>query len=175
MKRRRCGLTALLAAVLSVGGFALPAQSQEGGTPCRFEVDAALSPGLSRTPSSGTFTSGGETGTISCDGAVNGEQPAGVGTLGTDGRYGLAGRGDSCSSDRGMGDGTIKFTVPTASGSQHVDDPFTMTYTLEGHRVEGKFTGQRFSGTVEITAARGDCFFDPITRVHLSGEGRLFP
>src|SRR5207245_2369082 len=76
MKRRRCGLTVLLAAVLSVGGFALPAQSQEGGTPCRFEVDATLSPGLSRTPNSGTFTSGGETGTISCDGAVNGEQPA---------------------------------------------------------------------------------------------------
>src|SRR5438132_13216487 len=114
MKRRRCGLTALLAAVLSVGGFALPAQSQEGGTPCRFEVDATLTPGLSRTTSSGTFTSGGETGTISCDGAVNGEQPAGAGTLGTDGRYGLGGRGDGCRSGRSTGHGANKFTVPTA-------------------------------------------------------------
>jgi hypothetical protein len=160
---------------LTVGGFALPALSQGDGTPCRFEVDATLSPGVSSRPSSGTFTSNGETGTVTCDGPVNGEAPTGAGTLGLDGRYGLAGGGDSCRSNRGAGDGTMKFTVPTASGSQHVDDPFTTTYALEGRRVVGKFTGQRFSGTFEITAARGDCFFDPITRVHLSGEGRLAP
>src|SRR5947199_8774902 len=104
MERRRWGSTALVLVPLSMVGFALPAQSQDAGTPCRFEVDASLSPGLSRTPSSGTFTSGGETGTVTCDGAVNGEQPTGAGTMGTDGRYGLAGGGDSCRSAPGAGD-----------------------------------------------------------------------
>jgi len=45
------------------------------GTPCTMELDLTTSPGLSASPSSGTFTSNGETGTISCNGPVNGRQP----------------------------------------------------------------------------------------------------
>jgi hypothetical protein len=173
VRARRIDWVVPVVAVVTVAGLGLPARGQAAGTPCHFEVDASLAPGLSRTPSSGTFTSNGETGTISCDGPVNGEPPSSGGTLGTDGRYGLGGEGDSCRSERGEGDGTMHITVPTVSGGQHLDDPFTMTYALEGRRVVGRFTGRRFSGTFEITAARGDCFFDPITRVHLSGDGTL--
>src|SRR5258706_9801284 len=70
-------------AVVRVAGAA-----DESSTPCAFEADVSLSPGLSRSPSSGTFTTKGESGTLDCQGDVGGGQPAtGRGTFGADGRY----------------------------------------------------------------------------------------
>ena len=52
------------------------------GTQCTFEYDLVASPGLLTTPSSGTITTNGETGTFDCNGPVNGQQPTGGGTSG---------------------------------------------------------------------------------------------
>jgi hypothetical protein len=162
-----------LVAVLAVTLLSPPVQAQDAGTPCTFEVDVTLSPGLSRDPSSGTFDSKGETGRLDCQGNVGGQPATGQGTFGAEGRYGIDGDGDHCRSTEGQGDGTAHFTVPVEGGSQHVDDPFTMTYRIDGRSVVGEITGKRFSGTFDITKADGDCLWRPVTKIRLKGQGHL--
>jgi hypothetical protein len=164
----------LLVSVLLAAGLAVtPVAAEEGGSPCAFEVDVSLSPGLSRDPSSGTFDSQGESGKLDCQGNVGGQPATGRGTFGADGRYGIDGDGDDCRSKEGQGDGTAHFTVPVEGGTQHVDDPFTMTYRLDGRSVVGEITGQRFSGTFDVTQADGDCLWRPVTRIRIKGKGHL--
>src|SRR5579884_2363365 len=149
------------------------ARADDAGTPCAFDVDVALSPGLSRSPSHGRFDSGGESGTIDCQGDVGGQPATGRGTFGAEGRYGVAGSGDSCQSKEGRGDGTVHLTVPVEGGTRHVDDPFTLTYRVDGRSVVGEITGQRFSATFDVTKANGDCLWRPVTRIHIRGRGHL--
>ncbi len=162
-----------LTVVLAVSLVVPSVEAAEAGTPCAFEVDVTLSPGLSRSPSPGTFESEGESGALDCQGSVGGQPVTGRGTFGAEGRYGLDGDGDSCRSREGRGDGTAHFTIPVEGGSHHVDDPFTMTYRVDGRSVVGKITGQRFSGTFDVTRADGDCLRNPITRIRLKGQGLL--
>ena len=163
----------LLTAVLAVGLVTSPVAAEGAGTPCAFEVDVTLSPGLSRTPSSGTFDSQGESGRLDCQGAVGGKPATGPGTFGADGRYGTAGDGDHCRSTEGRGEGTGHFTVPVEGGTQHVDDPFTMTYRVDGRSVVGEITGRRFTGTFDVTRADGDCLWRPVTKIRIKGKGHL--
>src|SRR2546423_11350770 len=100
---------ALLAALVTApagAGAAGPAGAQ---THCTFTSTIRLTPGLSVVPSSGTFTSGGETGTVSCDGPVRGIVPTRRGTLGVEGRYGTK-HPDTCFG--GGGRGRLSFTLP---------------------------------------------------------------
>ncbi|HET9770845.1 MAG TPA: hypothetical protein VFS16_08145 [Acidimicrobiia bacterium] len=163
----------LLVTVLLTTGLAAPPAGATEGTPCTFEVEITLSPGLSREPSSGTFKSKGESGRIDCDGPVGGQPATGRGTFGADGRYGTDGDGDHCRSTEGRGEGTTRFTVPVEGGSQHVDDPFTMTYRVDGRSVVGKIAGQRFTGTFDVTKADGDCLWNPVRKIRIEGEGQL--
>jgi hypothetical protein len=156
-----------------LGLVAVPAVAEDSGTPCTFEVDMTLSPGLSRTPSSGTFDSKGEKGTLDCQGDVGGKPVTGRGTFGAEGHYGLEGDGDSCRSKEGKGDGTAHITVPVEGGTEHVDDPFTMTYRLDGRSVVGEITGRRFTATFDVTKADGDCLWRPVTSIRIKGQGRL--
>ena len=160
-------------AVVAVGLLAPPVGAEESGTPCSFEVDVTLSPGLSREPSSGTFDSAGESGTVDCQGTVGGQPVTGPGTFGAVGRYGTDGDGDDCRSRRGTGDGTIHVTVPVEGGTEHVDDPFTMTYRVSGRTVVGEITGERFSGTFDVSRVDGDCLRTPIRKIRLRGTGLL--
>ena len=170
--RRLRGIVLVLALV---GLQSAPvAGADESGAPCAFEVDVTMSPGLSRQPSSGTFDSKGESGTLDCQGNVDGQPAAGTGTFGTEGRYGLDGDGDDCRSKEGQGDGTAHFTVPVqGGGTEHVDDPYTMTYRVDGRSVVGEITGQRFSGTFDVTQADGDCLWRPVTKIRIKGKGYL--
>jgi hypothetical protein len=164
----------LLVTLLLAAGLAVtPARADESGTPCAFEVDVSLSPGLSREPSSGSFESQGESGVVDCQGNVSGQPATGPGSFGAEGRYGTDSDGDDCRSREGQGDGTAHFTVPVEGGSHHVDDPFTMTYRVEGRTVVGEITGRRFTGTFGITQADGDCLRRPVTRIRIKGTGHL--
>jgi hypothetical protein len=163
----------LAVALLGPSATTAVARADESGTPCAFEVEVSLSPGLSRSPSSGTFDSKGESGTLDCKGDVGGQPATGRGTFGAEGRYGTAGDGDQCQSKDGRGDGTAHLTVPVEGGSQHVDDPFTLTYRVDGRSVVGEITGQRFSGTFDVTQADGDCLWRPVTRIRIKGRGHL--
>lgn len=174
MKTMRSGRILLMTA-LTIGSITTTtatARAVEDGTPCTLEVDLVASPGISTQESSGRVTSYGETGTISCDGKVNGKQTTGPGTLGWEGRYGTQG-GDTCSSG-GEGDGVWSFTVPTSGGTEHVDQAVTLTYgPLRGGVFAVEFRSERFSGTGEVTPLEGDCVTKPITKVHFKGEGVL--
>jgi hypothetical protein len=163
----------LLVTALVTTGLVAPARAEEAGTPCRFEVDVTLSPGLSREPSSGTFKSNGESGTLDCQGDVGGRPVAGRGTFGADGRYGTDRGGDHCYSKEGHGEGTAHLTIPVEGGSQHVDDPFTLTYRVDGRSVVGDITGRRFTGTFDVTKADGDCLWSPVKKIRLKGRGHL--
>ena len=162
-----------LTAVLAVTLLSPPVQAQDAGTPCTFEVDITLSPGLSRDPSSGTFDSQGESGKLECQGAVGGKPATGPGTFGADGRYGVDGDGDHCRSTEGKGEGTGHYTVPVEGGSHHVDDPFTLTYRVDGRSVVGEITGERFTGTFDVTKADGDCLWRPVRKIRIKGKGHL--
>src|SRR5438128_2228699 len=92
-------------ATITTGWAALVAATAgaaDSPTHCMFTSTITLAPGLSVVPSAGTFSSGGETGTVSCDGPVRGIVPTGPGTLGVEGRYGTK---DPSTCFRGQGEG----------------------------------------------------------------------
>lgn len=174
MNWTRGALVVALATLVSTGLAGARGAAQESdSTPCTAEFDLTLSPGLSNTPSSGTFTSGGETGTIECQGNVNGKKATGPGTFGSEGRYGTEDP-DTCTSG-GEGEAIQTFTVPTVDGDERVVNEGTITYgALEGGGlISGRFRGPRFSGTFEVTPTKGDCVTEPVTEIHVSLEGTL--
>ena len=58
-------------------------------------------------------------------------------------------------------------------GTQHVDDPFKLTYRVDGRSVVGEITGRRFTGTFDVTRADGDCLWRPVTKIRIKGKGHL--
>jgi hypothetical protein len=139
-------------------------------TNCTFESTITLQPGLSVIPSSGTFTSGGETGTVACDGPVRGIIPTGPGTLGVDGHYGTKDP-DTCFA--GEGDGRFHFTFPTATGQGKRSNVFTFSFSPIGLSRSG-FTGDGFGGGFdEVRPEEGDCFVHPVTKILVKGHGTI--
>jgi hypothetical protein len=136
--------TMVLAWVTS--GTAVGLAAQQGSTVCTIVFDEVRSPGLRTAPSSGTLTSNGEGGLISCDGPVHGRQPTGAGSSGVSGRYGTRGA-DSCRTGGG-GDEVQSMTIPTATGPERVVNTVTFTYgPMRGGVLTGQFQGDRMSGT----------------------------
>jgi hypothetical protein len=161
------GLAALLALVPA------PAPAAADAVLCRFEARFQLMPGLSVLPGRGEFTSGGETGTITCHGSLPAGAVTGPGTFGADGRYGTGSLGDTCLTG-GEGDGVQSFTIPTAGGSGHGTNPITFRYgATTGRVLGGTFRGPAFAGTFDIASFEGDCVTQPMTAVVLRGEGSL--
>ena|SRR5436305_9451697 len=139
-------------------------------THCTFTSTITLTPGLSVVPSSGTFTSGGETGTVSCDGPVRGIVPTGPGTLGVEGRYGTRDP-DTCFG--GEGEGRFSFTFPTATGVGRRSNVFTFSYSLVGLSNSG-FSGDGFGGGFDdVEPQEGDCVVTPVTRILVKGHGTI--
>ncbi len=148
----------LLALAMILAGATAPAEAQQG-TKCTGTFDVSLSPGIGSEPSSGSFNSGGETGTISCDGG-------GKGTAGVDGRYGTK-DGDTCS-DGGEGWGVQSFTM----GKDNLKNSITFEFGgLSGGLVNGTFDGDHFSGTFTFTPTKGDCVTTPATEGRVNFEG----
>ena len=181
---RRVLGAAVVAVVVWAGAARAPAGAEgsapAGTTPCSFSAEFDLDPGLSVQPNSGSFTTGGETGTMSCSGPVEGRQPSQPGTFGAEGRYGTTDP-DSCLTG-GEGTGVQSFTIPTEQGPVHVVNPITFTYhpvsstapgPIPGPIASGEFRGPRYSGTFDVTALKGDCVTGPVTRVRLTAQGRL--
>jgi hypothetical protein len=160
-------------AMLVVGGLALlpaPAAQAETKTNCSFASTITLEPGLSIVPSAGTFTSGGETGTVTCDGPVRGIVPTGPGTLGVQGRYGTKDP-DTCFA--GEGEGRFSFTFPTASGNGKRSNVFTFSFSLIGLSGSG-FSGDGFGGGFDnVEPQEGDCVLNPVTRIVVKGHGTI--
>jgi hypothetical protein len=156
-RARRAVLGALIAASWAVSGVSTPVAGQESGS-CTAEADFTISPGLSTSGTSGTFTTGGDTGTFDC-------KDQGKGTLAFAGNYGTKDP-DSCSSG---GEGTSTNSFKFSDGGGEVADNVEFTYgPFQGGVLGGSFKGARTSGTFEVTAIEGDCVTKPITKAHAS-------
>jgi hypothetical protein len=167
----RSALAITLGLVLFGPAGSAPATTTE--TKCLYAHDAFISPGQSTSPSSGSWTSKGakgETGTVTCDGPVNGKQPTGPGILEIRGRYGTHG-GDTCQSG-GEGDAVFAMTFPTSGGSELIVDPITFEYGAfsAGAPFRVEFRGDRVDGRGEVQPIEGDCVTQPVTRMHAKGQ-----
>ena len=148
----------------------IPAARADTKTHCSFTSAIALQPGLSVLPSSGVFTSGGETGTVTCDGPVRGIVPTGPGTLGVEGRYGTKDP-DTCFT--GEGEGRFSFTFPTAAGPGKRSNVFTFSFSLIGLSGSG-FSGDGFGGGFDnVEPEDGDCLVHPVTKIIVKGHGTI--
>lgn len=160
-------------AVILTGGMVLPpagAAEAPARTHCSFTSAIALLPGLSVVPSSGVFSSGGETGQVSCDGPVRGIVPTGPGTLGVEGRYGTNDP-DTCFA--GEGEGRFSFTFPTATGTGKRSNVFRFSFSLVGLSDSG-FQGDGFGGGFdEVRPEEGDCLLHPVTKIIVKGHGTI--
>jgi hypothetical protein len=156
------GRRAVLAGIALVAGLLGPVDGAGAEpTTCTFSASFTLSPGLSVTPTSGTFTSDGERGQITCGTAT--------GSFGADGRYGTTDP-DACFAS---GEGEALQSWTTQLG--HETNPITFTYGVlaAGGAISGEFRGPRFSGTFEVTPTKGDCVTAPVTEVSLRGKGTM--
>ncbi len=134
------------------------------------DKDDVLSPGLSVRPSSGTAVTPAP-GTIECHGKVNGHDPTGDGQVTEQARYGTKDP-DTCQNG-GEGDGRLDVSLPTNGGVQTFTLLFTFTYgepSTRGGVVAGKFSGNGFHGTFDVTPKEGDCVTKPVTRIHTVDE-----
>lgn len=134
-------------------------------TNCEARADFEFRPGFWREGNAGTFTTGGETGTVTCDGPVNGKMPTGPGTYGAYGDYGTEDP-DNCSNAEGTYHNSI--TVPTADGPQKVANQgnWIVGVFRGGGAFGGEFSGETADGTFEATAKEGDCVTKPMTRLN---------
>lgn len=166
--RTRNALPVFIASLIA--GFALlpaaaQAQSQSdrsGATraECSLSVPAFFSPGLGLSPTSGTFDSRGETGTINCVGTISGQTVTGPGSFGFEGSFSES----SCLSHKGSG--TAYFTVPTHDGPLHVSGgAFTITGTGIFGQVHAVHSEHGFEarGTYVLLPGKGNCVTEPVT------------
>jgi hypothetical protein len=156
------GMAGLLLSGLVVADGAT-AQSR---TNCEARATFTFTPGFWREGNSGTWTSDGETGTVTCDGPVNGKRPTGPGTYGASGRYGTEDP-DDCSNAEGDYQNSI--TIPTADGPERVTNrgAWRGGAFQGGGAFGGTFTGQTADGSFEITPTEGDCVTRPVTKVNV--------
>src|SRR5689334_17127873 len=175
MGRRPVSVVTVLVAVLLTGPSGVATAAGAGGstgpqTHCTFSSTITLAPGFSVVPSSGTFTSGGETGTVSCDGPVRGIVPTGPGALGVVGRYGTKDP-DTCFG--GEGEGRFSFTFPTATGFGKRSNVLTFSFSLIGLSRSG-CQGDGYAGTFDdVEPQEGDCFVHPVTKLVVKGHGTI--
>jgi hypothetical protein len=153
-----------------------PENPDPSHTHCLASFVVNLDPGFSMTPAAGTFTTDGETGTITCEGPINGFDVTGAGTRGETGRYALDGPA-TCTDPAGTGDLAFSFTIPTAGGPQHVTGTAVMEYApgREGGLIGGTFTGSRMYGKFKVTPIEGDCINSPVTKVQLECDEWVLP
>ena len=140
----------------TVAVSALPGPSPAHGAAqirCTGSYPVTIVPGFSSRPNSGTFHSGGQTGTIRCDDGRSG-------TIGVEGRYGVA-HPDSCTAGL-EGDGVQPFTLQGAPAVRN-----TVTFKgggLENGFFNGSFDGDRLSGNYTFLPTEGNCITTAVTR-----------
>ncbi|HEU5447807.1 MAG TPA: hypothetical protein VFW57_02245 [Acidimicrobiia bacterium] len=152
-KARRVIFGALIVVAWAVPGVSTPVVAESMS--CTAEGDLVITPGLSTSPSSGTYGTD-QPGTLNCKGG-------GKGTVEPAGKYGTKDP-DTCSSG---GEGAGKATFTFADGKTVVDDAIEFTYgPFQGGALGGSWKGSRSSGTFEVTSADGDCVTRPISKAH---------
>ena len=134
---------------------------------CVSQFTSTITPGLSITPSSGTQTTGGQSGTIACIGKIARRRITGIGSVGYDSTY-TAG---TCASETSTG--TVRGTIPTAAGDRHLVGALTVQRTALIIRAEVQFDGIRYSGIGPAIPLLGNCILTPLQRVLIVLTGTL--
>ncbi len=154
--------------------LAVPAPSAhaQGGAVCTFAASFRVAPGFSTVPSRGTFTTGGETGTIDCVGAVFGQPVVGAGTFGFEGEYGTGpSGGDTCSD--GAGRGTYSLHLPTPFGVVHEVGTFTEAFAGNAGQMTGSGPVMTITCLYQFRPTEGDCVTTPARAETLTGQGAI--
>ncbi|HEX3607832.1 MAG TPA: hypothetical protein VH134_18060 [Candidatus Dormibacteraeota bacterium] len=170
---RRLRILAACALLLSaaLATTATPARAQ-GGAVCTFAASFRVLPGFTTTPTRGTFTTGGETGTIECVGAIFGQAILGAGTFGFEGEYGTGpSGGDTCSD--GVGRGTYSMHVPTSLGVVHATGTFTESFLGNAGQMVGSGPVMEISCLYQFHPTEGDCVTTPARAETLTGQGAV--
>lgn len=167
---KRIGVALCLTCLAASGLVSTSAVRADSGTTCTVENPVTLSPGLSLQGSTGTFDNSA-TGTVECDGPVNGVQPTGPGTFHDKGTYGTQDPDDCVRG--GEGQGAYTMVLPTADGEQTVVLPFTVEFgapSTNGGLVGVHTRGDGFAGEFGGTPTAGDCVSAPVTEVLVLGK-----
>lgn len=145
-----------IAALVSVGSTAsvVPAHaltllSTRSTAVCSILSPETVTPGVSLSPQTFAYDSGGETAQLTCLGAFKGFAVTGPG------RYSEKGTltGTCVQSVQGSGPGHFSLTVPTSGGSVRVEGDYT-AWTLGA---VGSEKGTSISSTFEIIPTSGTC------------------
>lgn len=148
----------LAALVVVVAG--MPAAHAQSVSVCTFTTHVTISPGAGTTPTAGTFTTGGETGTVDCQGDLTGS-----GTIGYVGTYGDLLQADTCA--HGEGSGTFSYTV----GSRHISGPFHYVRAAVAGIFGGPTTdGGTYGGTFQFAPDEGQDCLTSVTGATVTGQ-----
>lgn len=170
--RRRIGALLVVALLLPLTVLSARPAHAQGGAVCTFAANFTVLPGFSNTPTNGTFSTGGETGTIDCVGLVFGQEVLGAGTFGFVGRYGTGpGGGDTCSD--GAGQGTYSMHVPTSLGIVHAEGSFTESFLGNAGQMVGQGPVMEISCLYQFRPTQGDCVTTPARAETLTGQGAI--
>lgn len=163
--RVAAALATLAAATLLTAAPALAAGKTSAA--CASQFTSTISPGFSAVPSSGTQTTNGETGKVACLGKIAGRRITGIGSIGYDSTYTVG----TCASETATG--TVRGTIPTAAGEQHLVGALTVHRTVLIVRAEVQFDGIRYSGIGPAIPLLGNCTLAPLQRVLIVLTGTL--
>jgi hypothetical protein len=167
--RKRPFIAGALATATAVALLATGSAHAAGTTAavCTPQFTLAITPGFSLTPSSGSLTTHGETGTLTCAGTIDGERVTGPGTVSLDETYA---RGDCLSH---VGIGTARVTIPTTGGAKHMIGDATSHRTGLALSAEVRFPGASFSGLGVAIPTKGDCALTPLREALITVTGTL--
>ena len=159
-----------IVATLAAGALLGTSSAQASGTTsavCSPQLSVTISPGFRVVASSGTISSGGETGSIVCAGEIDGHAVTGPGTVGLDETYA---NGDCVSH---VGVGTVRVSIPTTAGVVHLVGAATSRRTALALVAEAQFPGASYSGAGVALPTQGDCILTPMRRALLTVTGLL--
>jgi hypothetical protein len=152
---RRLRIVGALAALApaGLGGAAAPAQAADATLAlCNSRFLTTITPGFTMTPGSGTFTTHGQTGSITCVGRIGGDRVTGPGSIGAEETY-TAG---NCMSH--VGSGIVRIALPTTTGTKQMVGALSVRRTALVVRPEVRFPGARFSALGAVVPTQGNCF-----------------
>jgi hypothetical protein len=168
---RRHRIVAALAGMTAVALLGATSAQAGGETSalCAPSIPLTITPGFSPTPSSGSLTSHGETGSLVCTGTIGGQLVTGPGTVGLDETY----AGADCLGH--VGTGTATLTLPTTGGVLHMSGAATSHRTALALVAEVRFPGATFNGVGAALPTQGTCFLTPLRKAVISLTGTLGP
>jgi len=164
----RLSIVTILVTLIGIAAFSAPAQAT-GATSaiCTNLFTITITPGWSMTPTSGTVTTHGETGSVICVGQIDGHRVTGAGTMGIDETY----TNVTCPSS--IITGIIRMTIPTTAGIKHMKGALHVRRIGLIVRPKADFPNAQFSGIGVAIPTQGTCLLTPLTQARLSVTGTL--